>query len=111
MTLLSLADIRDVIIIASGAIAILLLIALFVFTVVVGLALRVLLGTVRALLGEEVTPLVQSTRQTVKRVQGTAAFVTETAVSPVIRVYGVVAGGRRFIAVVSGITNRRKRQG
>lgn len=99
---------RDVIIIIVGALSILLLTAMIAFTVVVGLATRTLLGTVRTLLADEVTPLVQSVRQTVQRVTGTVTFVSETIVSPVIRLYGVFAGVRRAAGVMGGIRNRGK---
>jgi hypothetical protein len=105
-----LSDWRDVIIIAAGSLTILVLLALFVFTVVIGLATRGLIGVVRSLLRDEVAPLLQQVRLTVKRVQGTATFISENAVGPVIRVYGMVAGGRRLLGVLSGFSGRRKKQ-
>ena len=106
---MSLQEGRDIVIIAAGALAFLLLLALLLFTVVVGVATRVLLGTVQTLLKGEVTPILDSTRQTLQRVQGTAAFIGETAVAPVIRVYSAVIGARRVMGVLSGVTGRRKR--
>jgi len=52
---------------------------------------------------------VQSVRLTVQRVQGTVAFISETAVSPVIRIYGIFAGARRAAGVVSGVRRRVQR--
>ena len=101
---------RDIVIIAAGGLAFLLFLALLVFTVVVGMATRVLLDTVQTLLKGEVTPILDSTRQTLQRVQGTAAFVSETTVSPIVRVYGAVATARRVLGVLSGVTGRRKRR-
>lgn len=109
MTLLSLQNIRDIIIIAAGSLSILVLLALFVSTVVLGIAIKTLLSGIQGLLREEVTPLLQSGRQTVGRIKGTATFASETAVSPIIRVYGVVAGARRFLGVLSGVAGRRRR--
>jgi len=106
----SLQEGRDIVIIAAGALAFLLLLALLVFTVVVGVATRVLLGTVQTLLKGEVTPILDSTRQTLQRVQGTAAFVSETAVTPIVRAYSAVAATRRVLGVLSGVTGRRKRR-
>jgi len=100
---------RDWVIIIAGSLSILLLVALLAFTAVVGLATRALLGTVRSLVNDEVTPLVDSMGQTVKQVRGTASFVSETSVRPIIRVYGVIAGTKRFVAVVSGISGRRRK--
>jgi hypothetical protein len=105
-----LSDWRDLIIIAAGSLTILVLLALFVFTVVIGLSVRALLGAVRTLLHDEVTPLLTQGRQTVRRVQGTATFISENAAGPVIRVYGAVAGGRRLLGVLSGVSGKRKKR-
>jgi len=109
VTLLSLQDVRDIIIIAAGSLAILILLALFVTTVVLGIAVRTLLGVIQTLLREEATPLLHSGKETLGRVKGTATFVSEAAAGPIIRVYGVVAGTRRFLGVLSGVAGRRKR--
>lgn len=107
---LNLQEWRDVIIIAAGAMMILMLLAVFIFTVVLGLATRSLLSTVQTLLKGEVTPLLDAARQTLQQVRGTTAFIGETAVSPIIRVYGIVAGARRMGAVLGGITGRRNQR-
>lgn len=104
---MSLADIRDIVVIVAGSLAVLAFAAAFIFTVVIGLATRMLIGTVRSLLNDEVTPLVDSARLTAKRVHGTSSFVGETVARPVIRVYGVASGTRRAIAVLAGIASRR----
>jgi len=110
VTLLSLQDVRDIIIIAAGSLTILVLLALFIITVVLGFTIRALLGAIQTLLREEVTPLVKSGRQTVGRIKGTATFASETAVKPIIRAYGVVAGTRRFLGVLSGVAGRRNKR-
>ncbi len=110
MTLLSLQDVRDIIIIAAGSLTILVLLALFIITVVLGFTIRALLSAIQTLLREEVTPLVRSGRQTVGRIKGTATFASETAVKPIIRAYGVVAGTRRFLGVLSGVAGRRNKR-
>ena len=111
LAVLLLEAVRDWVIIAAGSLMILVLMAMFVFTVVLGLSVRALLGVVQGTLKEEVNPLLDSTRLTVQRVQGTTTFLGETAVGPVIRVYGVVAGARRAVGVIAGITGRRKAKG
>jgi hypothetical protein len=110
VTLLSLQDVRDIIIIAAGSLTILVLLALFIITVVLGFTIRALLSAIQTLLREEVTPLVRSGRQTVGRIKGTATFASETAVKPIIRAYGVVAGTRRFLGVLSGVAGRRNKR-
>ncbi len=107
---MGLSDWRDVIIIAAGSLTILVLLALFVFTVVIGLATRGLIGAARSTLRDDVSPLLQQARQTVKRLQGTATFISENAVGPVIRIYGVFAGTRRFLGVLSSVSGRGKKR-
>jgi len=106
--LVSIEGTRDVIIIGAGALAILAFAALFIFAVVLGLAARALLSAALTLVKDDITPLVKSAQGTVQRVKGTTAFVGETAVSPIIRVYGVVAGTRRAFGVISGVAGRRR---
>lgn len=107
---MSLEELRDVIIIAAGALTILVLLAIFVITIVVGLAARTLLRTVQTLLKGEVTPLLDSARQTLDNVRGTTAFIGQTAVSPIIRVYGLYAGAKRMLGVLGGLAGRRNRR-
>lgn len=107
---MSLQEWRDVIIIASGSLLILVLLALFIFTVVLGLATRALLAALQTLVKGELTPLADSLRHTLYSVQGTTAFIGETAVTPVIRVYGVVAGARRAAGVLSGVARRNRKR-
>ena len=105
---MSLDNVRDVVIIVAGSLAVLVLVAVLIVTVVLGLASRALLGTVRSVLKDDLGPLFESAQQTVQTVRGTTAFIGEKAVSPIIRVYGVFAGARRAIGVVTGVVGRRK---
>ena len=111
MTLfLSLADIRDIIVIAAGSLLILVLLAAFIFTVVLGLSVRALIGAVRGLISDDVSPLLQQSRSTIHKVQGTVTFVAENAVQPVVRVSAAVAGTKRMLSVLAGITSRRDKE-
>lgn len=100
-------DFRDWILIIAGAMVIILLVVMLLFTIVLGIAARLLLGTIRSVLTSEVTPLLGSVRQSVQNVQGTTAFIGETAVAPIIRVYGIVAGARRMAGTLAGFVGRR----
>jgi hypothetical protein len=105
--LLGIADIRDIVIIIVGSLSILLVLAMLVFTIAIGLAVRVLVGTLNRLAKDEASPLLHQVRETTTRVRGTATFIGETAVSPIIRTYGVVAGTRRAMGVLTGLAARR----
>ena len=104
--LFGLADWRDIMILAVGSITVLVLLAILVAVVVIGLALRVFIRRATKLLNEDVSPLLGSAQETVHTVRGTASFVSETAVRPIIRVYGVLAGAKRAASVITGIGRR-----
>ncbi len=106
---MDLQDWRDIVIIVAGSLMALVLVTVFIFTVVLGIAARALLSTIRTLLRAEVTPLLDSARQSLENVRGTTAFIGQTAVAPVIRIFGVVAGARRALGVLSGVKRRGNR--
>jgi len=79
--------------------------------VVIGLLLRSLLKKTLSVVDENVRPLLDTAKdtagtanETMKNVRGTTSYVSEAAVTPIIRAYGVVAGVRRAAAVLAGIT-------
>lgn len=105
---MDLQELRDLIIIIFGITGIVMLFVALVVTLVLGLATRSLIGTVQTLLQGEVTPVLESARQTLDSVRGTTTFVANTTVSPIIRAYGVIAGARRVVGVLTGLTGRRR---
>lgn len=106
---MNLQDLRDLIIIIIGITGIVTLFVALVVTLVVGLATRSLIGTLQTILRGEVTPILESIRQTTDSARGTAGFVAETTAKPIIRVYGIVAGARRVVGVLTGLAGRRRR--
>lgn len=101
--LFGLADWRDIVVIVLGVLTILTLVAILAVTIVLGLAVRMLIGNANRVVKDQVSPLIGSAQDTVTTVKGTATFVSETTVTPIVRVYGVVAGARRAVAVIAGI--------
>jgi K+ transporter len=104
---MSLEELRDLIIIIWGILGIVFVAVALILTVVVGLTARGLMSSVQSLLRDDVQPTLRSARQTVDSIRGTTSFVSETAVAPVIRVYGAVSGVRRFMSVLGGFKKRR----
>ena len=95
---------RDWVIIFMGiAVAAFFVVAL-VMTIVLGLLVRALLRKSSTLLDDNVKPLLGSAKETADRVKGTTTFVSNAAVTPIIRTYGVVAGVRRAVGVIGGLT-------
>ena len=105
---MSLQELRDLVIVIAGSLSILLLFVLLVAAVVLTVAARMLIVTANGLLKTEVTPLIQSARQTVDNVRGTASFVSDVVVSPIIRLYSLFSGLRRFLAVLARLGGRRR---
>jgi hypothetical protein len=106
---MSLEELRDLIIVIWGILGIIFLAVALVLGIVVGVAARGLIATVQSLLRDDVQPALRSARQTVDSIRGATSFVADTAVAPVIRVYGIVSGVRRFLSVLSGFRKRRGR--
>lgn len=95
---------RDWVIIFMGiAVAAFFLVAMII-TIVLGLLLRALLKKSNAVLDENVRPLLDTAKSTTQQVKGTATFVSDAAVTPIIRAYGVAAGVRRAAGVIAGLT-------
>jgi hypothetical protein len=106
---MSLGELRDLIIVVWGILGIVFLAVAIVLGIVVGISARGLIGTVQSLLRDDVQPTLRSARQTVDSIRGTTSFVADTAVAPVIRVYGIFSGVRRFLSVLIGFGKRRSR--
>jgi energy-converting hydrogenase Eha subunit B len=95
----TLQDVRDVCIIAFTIAGTILFLTAVVVTVVVGLAATATFRAARKLIDEGIKP-------TVGNVRGTVAFISDTAVSPIIRFYGLFSGARRGLRVLSGLAQR-----
>ena len=106
---MSLEELRDLVIVVWGILGIVFLAVAIVLGLVVGLSARRLIVTARSLLRDDVQPTLRSARQTVDSVRGATSFVADTAVAPVIRVYGIFSGVRRFLSVLLGFKKRRSR--
>jgi hypothetical protein len=105
---MSLQDLRDLIIVIFGVLGIVVLFITLVVVIVVGFATRGLISVAKGVLRGQVTPTLDSARQVVDDIRGTTSFVADAAVSPIIRVYGLVSGVRRGLAALAGLGRRRR---
>jgi hypothetical protein len=96
------AEWRDIVIVFSGFFWALAGIVLIVLLVV----LVYLVVAIRELLRENVAPAVDSAKQTLDTVRGTAEFTGETVVSPVIRMYSIFRGVRMGLGAITGVGGR-----
>jgi hypothetical protein len=98
------ATFRDWVIIFMGiAVAAFFFVALVV-TLVLGFLARTLMRRTLTLIDENVKPLLGTAKETADHVKGTTTFVSQAAVAPIVRTYGVVAGVRRAASVLAGLT-------
>ena len=93
---------RDIATVALGALV--ALVGLFACILLVVL-IRVAFSVKRAV-DQNVVPLLDSARDLVDEVRGTAEFVGESAVSPIIRVYSIVSGVRRGLDSLGSLGGR-----
>lgn len=72
-------------------------------SIVIGIVLTLLLWQVRSLtrlLEQEIKPMLDSMRETIGTVKGTTSLVSETIVSPAVKIGGFAAGVRRALEVL-----------
>ena len=88
------------------------IIVLALESIVIGVLLAVLVIQVIRLvklLREEVLPILNSTQETVGTVRGTATFVTDHLVQPVVKVSSYAAGARKAVSTLFGRGGRNGR--
>ena len=106
-TLVSLADVRDGFIIVYGAIGIIFFFVAIIATLFLFFTIKGLAGSMKELIDDSIRPTLGSVRDTAETIRGTTEFVTETAVTPVVRAYGAIAGVRRGLGTLAGLSRRR----
>jgi len=95
---MALADVRDIAIIV-----------LAIESIVVGILLSLLLWQMRnltRLLEEEIKPMLDNVQETIGTVRGTTSLVSQTIVSPAVKLAGFAAGVRRAVETV--LTSERR---
>jgi hypothetical protein len=98
------ATFRDWVIIFSGIAIGSFFVVGAVIAIVLGLLMRSLLRKTSSLIDENVKPLLDSAKETADQAKGTAAYISSAAVTPIVRTYGVIAGVRRAVGVIAGLT-------
>jgi hypothetical protein len=98
---IDLQELRDITIVSFTITGTVLFLVAIIFTVAIGWATKSTISKVKGVVGDSVQPTLENVRETTENVRGTVAFVSDHAVTPVVRTYGIIAGARRFMAVVS----------
>jgi membrane protein implicated in regulation of membrane protease activity len=102
---IDLQEFRDIAIIIFTIAGTVLFVAAIVASILAIVAFVMLIRLVRTL-RRKLEPTLEGLQDTVTNLRGTAAFVSENAVSPVIRVYSFYSGARRFLGVMSRVVKR-----
>jgi hypothetical protein len=98
------ATFRDWVIIFTGIAIAAFFVVLLIITIMLGLLARLLMKKSISVLDDSVKPLLSNVNETATHAKGTASFVSQAAVTPIVRTYGVVAGVRRAAGVLAGLT-------
>ena len=105
--LVSLADIRDGIIIVYGIIGIVFFFIAAIVTLIVGLTVKSLLKNVNGMMNDSVKPALASIKDTADTIRGTTDFVGRSAVMPIAKTYGAFAGLKKGLGVLGGLKRGR----
>lgn len=97
--LFSLGDARDVVVIVWGILGAVFFAAGIIVLLMVGLTLKNLIGKVNGMLDENVKPTLNSVKEAAETVRGTTEYVGKTAVAPVVKAYGTMAGIKKGLSV------------
>ncbi len=108
----NLQDLRDITIVAF-AIAGTVLFLLGIFASLIGIFVllyaRAVLSNLNRAVRTNLQPTLEGLRESAENIRSASAFVSEYAVRPVIRIYSIIAGVRRFLRVLTGIFRRFRR--
>ena len=66
-----------------------------------------ILGRIKKILKENIQPATVNVRETTQNLKGTVSYISDNAVKPVVKVYGVAAGARQFVKVVSRFSKKK----
>ena len=102
----TLQEVRDVFIIIYAMMGILFFLISILLAFAMFFAVRVLTRIASDAYEEQARPLLDDVRGSVRSVRGGIEFVTDQAVSPVIRVVSVARGLRRGMNAVAGFARR-----
>jgi hypothetical protein len=89
-------------------IAVIFVVLLFLITVILLAAITAALGYLVLAIKNEAIPTLHELNATVKRFRGTAEFVTEEAVKPILTVAGAYARMRATMKTVAGKNSKQK---
>src|ERR1043166_6795712 len=106
--LFSLEDARDVVVIIYGILGIIFFFIAIIVSAFLFFSVKGVVRSVREIPNNSSKPALDSVRDTAKNIQGTTEFVSQSAVQPIFRAYGIFAGVRKGAGVVAGLRGRKQ---
>jgi hypothetical protein len=98
---LSVETVRDYSLIAFCIAGVIAFVLIIVASLVTTFLSWNILGRIKKILKENIQPATVNVRETTQNLKGTVSYISDNAVKPVVKVYGVAAGARQFVKVVS----------
>jgi hypothetical protein len=94
----------------TGQVRDIFIIILAMESLLIGFALIILviqLALLSNLLQNEIKPILDSTKETIRTVKGTSQFISEKAVNPIVTIGGFLAGGKKLIELIGFIRKEK----
>jgi hypothetical protein len=104
--LVSLGDLRDIVIVVWGVISAIFFFVAIVVVAMTGLGIRKLLKKVHELLDDNVKPTLTSVKDAADTVRGTTEFASKTAIMPVVKAYGTMAGIKKGLGILGKVRGK-----
>jgi hypothetical protein len=104
--LVSLGDLRDIVVIVWGIISALFFLVGIVVALMLGFSVKGLLKKLHELIDESVKPTLGSVKEAADTVRGTTEFVSKTAITPVVKAYGAFAGIKKGLGVLGKVKGK-----
>jgi hypothetical protein len=104
--LVSLGDLRDIVVIVWGVISAIFFFVAIIVAIVIGFSVKGLLKKVRELLDENVKPTLDSVKETADTIRGTTEFVSKTAITPMVKTYGTMAGLKKGLSILGKVRGK-----
>ena len=92
---------RDLFIMMYAVAGTIVFLVTLLFVSVLGYLGFSIMSRVRHILADNVAPTAENVKATAQNVRGTVEYVSDTAVKPVIKFYGMTAAARTFVGVLS----------
>ncbi|MEO8458449.1 MAG: hypothetical protein ABI559_11635 [Chloroflexota bacterium] len=104
---LSITTVRDYAITVFCIMGVIAFLLMIIVTAMTGFLSWSTIGRVRKILKESVQPAAANVKETTANLKGTVSYISDTAIRPIVTVYGAAAGAKRFAKVVTRFAKKK----